>query len=129
MTSRPFSVRPHENLLDAVALMVSRNIRHLPVTDASGRPLGMLSDREVRSAVRDPAAAMMPGDQQERIQDLDVAAVMSLDPVIAEEAEPITKLVDKLLDERIGAISVVDSDQKLVGLVSYLDVLRALRRH
>jgi CBS domain-containing protein len=129
MISRPLSVRPHETLLDAVALMLTRNIRHLPVTDASGQLVGMLSDREVRGVVGDPAAAMRNGEQEERIQGLDVAAAMSLDPVVAEETEPLTKLVEKFLDERVGAIAVVDPSQQLVGIVSYLDVLRVLRPH
>lgn len=129
MTPRPLTVRPHENLLDAVALMTGQRVRHLPVTDGSGRLLGMLSDRDVRSAIGDPVGALHRPDEQDRVQNLDVAGAMSLDPVVAHVSEPLSNLVEKFLDQRIGAIAIVDADGQCVGIVSYLDVLRVFRRH
>jgi CBS-domain-containing membrane protein len=54
---------------------------------------------------------------------------MSLDPIVARATAPLAELVEKFLDDRVGAIAVVNDDHQCVGVVSYLDVLRILRRH
>jgi CBS-domain-containing membrane protein len=41
---------------------------------------------------------------------------------------PLTRAVDHLVHESIGAIPIVDESQRLVGIVSYVDVIQALRR-
>ena len=64
-TREPVSVRPPESFLNAVAMMLARNIRHLPVTDASGHVVGMLSDRDVRTVAGDPAAEIRLGAERE----------------------------------------------------------------
>ena len=52
---------------------------------------------------------------------------MTLSPFLLHPEEPITKAVGRLVDERVGALPVVDAKSRLVGIVSYLDVLRFLR--
>ncbi len=47
MTRNPVTVKPDDPLVVAVAKMVEHNIRHLPVVDEKGTPLGMLSVRDV----------------------------------------------------------------------------------
>jgi CBS-domain-containing membrane protein len=39
---------------------------------------------------------------------------------------PLSELAKELAAERLGALPVVDSDGKLIGIVSYVDALRAL---
>jgi CBS domain-containing protein len=39
---------------------------------------------------------------------------------------PVGQVASYFIDRRIGAIPVVDADDRLVGIVSYVDVLRAL---
>jgi CBS domain-containing protein len=47
MTTNPVTVKPDDPLVLAVAKMVEHNIRHLPVIDEKGTPIGMLSVRDV----------------------------------------------------------------------------------
>ncbi len=47
MTSPVLMVAPDSLPRDALQLMLDRHIRHLPVADASGRVLGMLSIRDL----------------------------------------------------------------------------------
>ena len=41
--------------------------------------------------------------------------------------EPVSAAIDALLDHNIGAVPVVDDREELVGIVSYVDLLRAMR--
>lgn len=127
MTEAPLTVKPFESFLDAVAVMVERNVRHLPVVDESERLVGMLSDRDVRSVVGDPAVALKaPAAGERDLGALQVSAAMSVDPVTVAEDDPLPTVLQRFLDERVGAVAVVDRDQRLVGVISYLDALHVV---
>jgi predicted transcriptional regulator len=122
MRTKPKAVTPDLNLLDAIALMVSEDLRHLPVVDADRRVVGMLSDRDVRAAVGDPIAALREeegGPREETVE-----AAMTPNPVTIAADASIFELASCLLDERVGAVVVVDERERLVGIVSYVDLLR-----
>lgn len=123
MSPQPFQVRETSPLADALAEMVTRQIRHLPVVDGDDRVVGVLSDRDLRAIVGDPVAALR-GEALEQTMSLPVDEVMTPNPVCVRASDPVTVLAWGLLDERVGAIPVVDEDDHLVGIVSYIDVLR-----
>jgi CBS domain-containing protein len=53
---------------------------------------------------------------------------MTLNPITITADSPLADLGWSLLEERVGAVPVVDDDDRLIGIVSYVDVLRhALR--
>ena len=47
MTENPITTTPDELLVNAIEKMRDAKIRHLPVVDREGRPVGMLSMRDV----------------------------------------------------------------------------------
>ncbi len=47
MTDNPITARPDEPLIEAIERMREANIRHLPVVDEEGRPVGVLSLRDI----------------------------------------------------------------------------------
>lgn len=51
MTSNPAVARPDTPLMEAGELMVRLGVRHLPVVDEEGRPVGILSLRDVCQAL------------------------------------------------------------------------------
>jgi CBS domain-containing protein len=127
MCSAPRAVRSHCPLSDALPEMVSAGVRHLPIVDAEGRVIGMLSDRDVRAAVGDPVAALREETYEETLA-LSVNELMTENPITARPDQPLDALAWALLDERVGAVPVVDDAGILVGIVSYIDVLGAALR-
>ena len=124
MTPTPVTTSPDSALRDAIARMVDEDIRHLPVIDAAGKLVGMLSERDARSATGDlrEFAEGAPDESDDPV----VGSVMTRDPVAIELETPIEEIVEELIAGRYGALPVVDANSKLVGIVSYIDVLRAL---
>jgi acetoin utilization protein AcuB len=57
MAVNPITIDPEAPLETAVAVMVERRVRHLPVVDDEGRLLGIVTDRDLRSAMLGPAIA------------------------------------------------------------------------
>lgn len=123
MTSYPFAVAPETYLADAVVIMVDHHVRHLPVVDGSSTIVGMLSDRDVRTAVGEPTTyeTNTGGLAQHRVRD-----VMSRPGVAVPFDMPVAELARRLADDRTGAVAVVDPFGALIGIVSYVDMLRLL---
>jgi acetoin utilization protein AcuB len=129
MSPDPLCLHPGMTLLQVRDLVAGKSIRHFPVTDAGGRLVGMVSDRDLRSAF--PSTVLNPTvrvDQLERLGQVRVESIMSRPPIsLPREAT----LDDALLlfdRHRIGALAVVDHDGLLVGIVTVRDVLAAYRR-
>lgn len=122
MTPDPVTAEPEEMLFDAVSRMAEGGLRHLPVIDGDGRLVGMLSDRDVRAAVGDPAEALRHGSRWEA-EALTVGDVMRIDPVRVELDAKASDIAGVLADERIGAVPVVDEFDRPIGIVSYVDLL------
>jgi CBS domain-containing protein len=51
MTENPVTINPGASIVEATKLMREANIRHLPVVNKEGKPLGMLSLRDVIDAI------------------------------------------------------------------------------
>lgn len=119
------TVSPDQPLLDAVALMVDRDVRHVPVVDPEGRVVGIISDRDVRTALGDPLEALRR--ELDEVELLTVAGVMTAPVITARREQPLSQVAQRFIDDRVGAIPVVDEGGALCGIVSYVDVIRALR--
>ncbi len=125
MTPRPATVGPEDSLGDAAGVMVQGGFRHLPVVDVDGKLVGMLSERDLRARL---------GTELERFADAardllseEVEGTMRPDPITISSKATLRDALEILADERIGALPVVDGE-RLVGIVSYLDLLGYLRR-
>jgi acetoin utilization protein AcuB len=122
MTPGPFTTHPDEGLFEAARRMRVHGIRHLPVVDRDDHVVGMLSERDLRSAVGDPARFVLTAARTEqRVRD-----AMSALPYTVTENRPLVEIAKVFEDGRIGAVPVLDRQERLVGIVSYVDVLHAL---
>lgn len=126
MTENPRTIRPTDPVSMALDALQSTQIRHLPVVDEDNNLVGMLSDRDLgplMGTFTDGAAAqsmIVPLSQRR------VAEFMSSDVVSVDEDADVREIIDALLDNRIGAIPVIDGEGTVLGIVSSVDVLRAL---
>jgi len=59
--------------------------------------------------------------------DAPVADLMSSDVISVELETGIDEIIDLMIDEKVGAVPVVDDRGVLVGIVSYVDLLNELR--
>lgn len=127
MTPNPVTVPPATSVAEVWELMRERAVRHLPVVDR-GAVVGMLSDRDL--AHFDMARVLTADGAETLRRELGTPAVkvMSADVVAVNPDAELGEVVDLLVENRIGAVAVVrPGTQELVGIVSYIDVLEALR--
>jgi acetoin utilization protein AcuB len=124
MTPYPITVPPEASLVGAAAIMVARHVRHLPVVDTTSSVVGMLSERDVRSAIGDPVQF---AEQRPPGRDC-VADVMTKPAVVVAFDRPLVEAARRFTDDRLGALPVVDKFGALLGILSYVDALRVLTR-
>ena len=121
MTKTPVTIRLTARVRDAVRLLDSLEVRHLPVVDSQGEFIGMLDDRALeearapfsRTALDSPVSGLLSG-----------RGFAAVDPSTDAAA-----IVDVMLARHLGAVPVIDRGGALIGLVSYMDVLRAWPFH
>lgn len=125
MTPRPHTVRPGTLLSDAQEYMVRHRCHHLPVVEGDGTLVGIVSDRDVRSATSLNRAVN---------RSLTVGEVMTIDPRTLSPSDPLEDALSILSTGLFGAIPVVERiddkqgrREQLVGILTTIDLLRALR--
>ncbi len=139
------TVTMEESLGQAIQLMEQHRIRHLPVLDAKGQVKGILSDRDILlhlpSAVKESARKKQDGqagfrdtlfhiDPKDNINraalSIKVAIAMTGSPVTVEPTTPLVRVVELFYTRRIGAVPVVTADSTIAGIVTQIDILRAI---
>jgi acetoin utilization protein AcuB len=123
MTTSPICVSIRTRLGEAIQVMHENDVRHLPVLEGQ-RLVGILSDRDLR-ALWDPALDVKIGDG--RVYDRRVSEFMSSDTLTVAEEDDIDTVIETLIDHKVGAVPVVDAEGLLVGIISYVDILKAAR--
>jgi acetoin utilization protein AcuB len=126
MTKSPVTLQVTATVKDAMQILQSMDIRHLPVVNEQDELIGMVSDRDLRSL-------SIPRSLDERwLGELRVAlrekisSVMTADVLSVDVEADATEIIELMLEHKIGAVPVTDADGSLVGIVSYIDVLREL---
>ncbi len=61
-----------------------------------------------------------------RVVDYRVADVATFPAMTLEETASLRAAVQRFVDDRVGALAVVDKDGRLSGVLSYIDVLESL---
>lgn len=129
MNHDPVVIHPNTLIADARNIILSNKFRHLPVVDEEMKLVGMVTDRDIRSAFPSSVASVMSEAERkhetERISKIPVKNIMS---VKLATLRPESTLDDALLlleSQRVGALPVVDEAGKLMGIFSIRDLLRA----
>lgn len=127
MTENPSTVRASTPVGDVAELLTELDVRHLPVMEGDTL-VGIISDRDLRS-VSSPRLLDQEGlDDLKARYDQPISELMVHDVIKVYPETEIVEVIDIMLESKVGAIPVVDaSTGDLVGIVSYVDVLRGLR--
>ncbi len=143
--SRPAaSIGSDATLYDALVALRTSGYSGLPVLDASGRVVGVLSERDLvrvfagalsRHKVKGLLDVLMVGlvDQpqpslraaRERLEELTVGEAMSSPPYVIRPDAPLELAAEVMVENSINRLPVVEAD-RLVGIVTRNDLVRAM---
>ena len=124
MTRKVITVDQEASILDAQELMAQNKIRHLPIIEADQKLIGIVTDRDIRSAL--PYRYFdAPDSEREKIRALKVKDIMTRDPISISPAYTIQDALLLIQNSKVGALPVVDDSHCLKGIISVRDLLRA----
>jgi CBS domain-containing protein len=121
MTKNPLVMTPAETIGQADELMTENRIRQLPVVD-EGALLGIITDRDIRSFLAQ--SALVEPEERTKALRTQVSDIMTTEPVTLAPDDELHEAVELLIEEKIGGVPVVDEAEGLVGIITYVDVLR-----
>ncbi len=116
MTKTPHTIGVSLSLADAANMMKAYKIRHLPVLDGNAL-VGVVSDRDI--AIVEALAKVDPDD-------VPIEEAMSQAPYTVPPSEPLEVVARHLAKHKLGSAVVVDANQKVIGVFTVTDGMRAL---
>jgi acetoin utilization protein AcuB len=133
MSRNPITIEPDAPVGTAIAVMVERKIRHLPVTDAQNAIIGIITDRDLRSvAMAQTAEPYLSMAARRRLrgigamlENLRVKDIMTSNPITTRPDIAVSQAAALMLEQHVGSLPVIDKD-KLVGIITDRDAVKAL---
>ncbi|MFN8474803.1 MAG: DUF190 domain-containing protein [Anaerolineae bacterium] len=118
MTAQPATIQAAAPLNDAARLMAQRHVKRLPVVDADGRLVGIVSRLDVLRAAGKTAREAAPMLPPPSGVNLRVRDIMAADVPTAHPDTPLDELLPRLVDSPLRRVVIVDSAGHVVGLIA-----------
>ncbi|MEM6447688.1 MAG: CBS domain-containing protein [Cyanobacteria bacterium J06642_2] len=140
MTRDPIAVKPDTSLQDALQLLADKQIGGLPVTDETGKVVGVLSEDDLmvrESGVTTPPFVMFldlvvylqnPAQHNRELHKAlgqTVGEVMSDRPVTISADVELPVAAHLLHEKRLNRL-IVTTDNRLAGVITRGDIVRAM---
>lgn len=135
MTREVRSVQVDTPLLEVIELLLDKVFRALPVVDKEQHVVGIVTEGNLLRHVNlMPASAQQHLTRTELVSELQrlrridhtVAKIMTPNPITVTAQATVSQAVQLMIEHGIKRLPVVDTENKLIGIVSRVDVLRAL---
>lgn len=122
MTAKVFSIRFDKKLIAAREIMTWAHVRHVPVVNAAGALVGIISHRDLLSAAISSAAPAPEIERSRHLAEIPIVNVMHTDVQTIGPDESIRKAAFQMRKHKIGCLPVVDNG-RLVGILTGYDLV------
>ncbi|HSS98314.1 MAG TPA: CBS domain-containing protein [Terriglobales bacterium] len=124
MTQKPTTVRLETTLHEALEIMERLSCHHLPVLGTNGHLIGILSDRDCRTALNSPHILRERWQDEALATHLPVRVMMTPAPIVIAPEAAAETAAQMMLKNQISCLPVM-RDETLVGIVTRSDILLA----
>jgi CBS domain-containing protein len=141
MSRNPITVNPDTPLTDVIRTLAERRISGLPVIDADGKLVGVISETDLmwqESGVTPPAYIMLldsviylenPARYERDLHKAlgqTVGEVMTRNPTTITSDQPLQEAARLMHEGGVHRLPVLDSAQHVVGVLTRGDIVRAM---
>jgi len=122
-----------------VTILLERGVRSLPIVDAAQRLAGIITDGDLLHraglTTRIGLQKELPDDQAHallqalRQSPLTAREIMTTPVISVQAEEPVRNAVARMVSHDLKRLPVIDDDGRLTGMVSRIDVFRAVDFH
>jgi len=106
-------------------LMRELRIRRLPVVDADGQLVGIVTEGDINRVSDSHVTDVRDFNLYHRIADLPIHDVMTHEVVTVSPDTSIGEVAQRLLDHRIGGVPVIEQG-RIVGVITESDLFRVI---
>jgi CBS domain-containing protein len=114
MTPELVTVGPDSSIDEAIEILLAKEISGLPVVDAEGRLVGVITEFALLAVAYD-----------QRVKNHTVSQHMTREVISVDVNAPLSRVADVCIVHRVRRVPVM-RDGRLVGLIARRDVLRSL---
>ena len=114
-------------LAQAWDLVHAKRFRHIPIVSSEQSLVGILSDRDLLRGTVD--ATLLGYQRGKPPSEFPIQKLVSQPVLVANPRAEVRAVARILLEERIGAIPIVEETGALVGIITRSDILRILVSH
>ncbi len=128
MVKNPYTINIDEPFSRVEEMFRVHQIRHLPVVDTSKKLRGIISQRDLYRILspRKNEDEVLIYDKKE-LDKFILKYVMSTEMVLLNPEDTIGRVMDIMITRKYGCVPIVDSKGVLCGIVTQLDLLKAIR--
>lgn len=129
MTSKVFTVEQQDLIDRAFFLIHYEKIRHLPVVK-KGKVIGIVSDRDLYKALgpKNNSSVIEAGVTEMHVIPKKVQHIMRRGVLTVTPDTHASEAAALMADNKVGALPVVNKNDKLVGILSAIDILRVFSK-
>lgn len=123
MTSPVVTINVKTNVADALAQMVKRDIKRLPVVDDDGRLMGIVSRIDVLRAIARAAAVTRTLPELPQGLYHTAGDVMYREAPVVDPDTPLPEVLEAMVATPLRRVVVVDAQRKVLGIVLDRDMV------
>jgi len=125
MTSNLITIHQDDPVTRAFELLLTNDIRHVPVVSKSQKLVGIITDRDLSEAVIPADPARSPRSMYHTVRNIKAKKIMTPNPVTIGIEAPIRDAAQILLDRKIDCLPVKDQKGALAGILTSTDIIKA----
>ena len=125
MKRNPFTADLSQSISEALDIMSLSKIRRLPVVDKKGKLLGLLTDNEISSNTPNNSSSLSVFELNYLLNKLHVSDIMIKEPLTIGPDALLEEAANKLIENDIGCLPVVDDENTLLGIITRTDIFSA----
>jgi acetoin utilization protein AcuB len=123
MTPSPIVATLKTNYNEAMRLMKENNIQHLPIVDAKGNPVGIVTKADMLRTQPSPVTTLNVFEMSSYLDKVTMENIMTSPVFAVDDCCSITNAANFMLTNKIGSLLILHEDS-LVGIVTVADILR-----
>jgi acetoin utilization protein AcuB len=123
MTPNPIVANPKTNYNEALRLMKQNQIKHLPIVDEKGKPIGIVTQHGMLHAAPSPVTTLNVFEIASFLDNVTMESIMTSPVLAVDESCSITNAANFMLVNKIDSLLVM-RDETLVGIITSADIFR-----
>jgi acetoin utilization protein AcuB len=125
MSTNPITVETGNSMMEATKLLKENDIRFLPVME-KGKLVGILTDGDLKRASASDATSLDVHELMYLLSELKIKDIMTKHPITVPSDYTLEETAEILSENKISGVPVVDNGGKVVGVITEIDLFRAM---